>query len=250
VALCAALAVAWRAPGGHGAAAAPPLALAQGLVGYWHFDDGAGGAAVRDHSGNEHHCQLRNQDPDGFGVDGPVGTALRLGPRARLECPLPPVSARAPVGMTTAAWINNWTLRKYHGALASRQLAGWDQYFLFAIVDESLVIRSAAWGVALAHPIDALDRWVHVAFTHEPGGRTRLFADGLAVAEAWGSGPSSQVDDQSVARPMIVGATITSDDGKKFNQRFHGAMDELLVYDRALGDAEIAALARGAQPAR
>jgi hypothetical protein len=46
--------------------------------------------------------------------------------------------------------------------------------------------------------------------------------------------------------PLVIGGSFNG--GADANQRFQGAIDELVLYQRALAADEIAALAAGAQP--
>jgi hypothetical protein len=77
-----------------------------------------------------------------------------------------------------------------------------------------------------------LGSWQHVAYVHDPEG-ARLYVGGVEVAT--GPGPLTN-------RTPIL-AFIGSLDG--YSGMFHGALDELRVYDRAFSPEEIAALAAG-----
>jgi hypothetical protein len=82
-----------------------------------------------------------------------------------------------------------------------------------------------------------------VAFTHTADGTTRLYLDGVEVAR-------NQVERRKLtgtAGPLMIGAGH-SRKVREMGQRFEGAIDELCLYNRALSDEEVAALAAGAQP--
>ncbi|GAA3026167.1 sialidase family protein [Streptomyces glomeratus] len=80
-------------------------------------------------------------------------------------------------------------------------------------------------------------RWHHVAL-RRGGGQLTLFVDGTALGTADVPG--------SVSRNSPFGVHIGQRmDGRAF---FTGAIDDVRVYDRALGDDEIAALRTGARP--
>jgi hypothetical protein len=146
--------------------------------------------------------------------------------------------------LTVAVWIKRSTVRKYHGALTTvRHYQHSSEDLLFAVLQNDLVIKSGAWGVSLRSPLPAsLDSWVHVALTHAATGGTRMFVAGQVVAEAAG-----QQDQPLGEVPLLVGAAAGADVNHVI-QHFFGAVDDLLIYDRALGDAEIAALAAGRRP--
>ena len=50
------------------------------------------------------------------------------------------------------------------------------------------------------------------------------------------------------ANPLILGGAMNSPDSARVQAHYDGGIDDLVVYDRALPDAEIAALAAGRVP--
>ena len=217
--------------------------LQRGLVGYWRFDDGYGSPAARDLSGHGTDCQLRNLDPASDWVDGRMGGAVNLTGRGWLECP-DPRFGRSP-DLTVAAWVKRPTGLRGMRALATRQLGGSARdHFFFGVVGDALAISSHVWSGTLRHPWPAgAERWVHVAVVHRDGD-VRLFIDGVQVAERR-SYRGRTVD---TSTPLVIGAGINGPDPSVTAQRFVGALDELLVYDRPLANGEVAALASGTQP--
>jgi hypothetical protein len=142
--------------------------------------------------------------------------------------------------VTAAAWIRPALLRKYHGAVVSQQLGdAWDHHFLFAVIGDDLAIKSDAWDVYLRHPLRATGRWIHVAFTRAPDGRVRLFIGGRAVAETRGHDPAPGRTGR-----LVVGSTRVDPAWKHVRQQFHGDIEELMIFERALSDGEVAALAK------
>jgi hypothetical protein len=94
------------------------------------------------------------------------------------------------------------------------------------------------WGPRdLARAAQPLARggWQHLAYVLDAAG-SHLYLDGAEVA----SGPAPATN-----RTPIAGF-IGSMDG--FESSYHGALDELRGYDRALSGDEVAALARGERP--
>jgi hypothetical protein len=75
--------------------------------------------------------------------------------------------------------------------------------------------------------------WRHVAAVHE-GGVLRLYVDGAAVAVSTAFRPSEY--DVSNDRPLTIGFGP--------NEFFRGLLSDLRLYDRPLGAADVAALAR------
>jgi RNA polymerase sigma-70 factor (ECF subfamily) len=227
------------------AVVAPVGGLARGLVGYWRFDD-PGSAVARDLSRSGNDCRVRGRLARRAAVDGPLDTAVRLA-GVWLDCRRPALAAAGGAEMTAAAWIRPFKKGKFHGALIAQQRGqGWDKDLMFSVIDDHLEVTSIPWDVTVRRPLAAVGRWVHVAFTRERNGTVRLFIGGALAGEASG-GSGAAVDDAPVGK-LTMGATITSADGREIDQRFYGSMDEVLIYDRALGEQEIAALAQGQQP--
>jgi hypothetical protein len=114
----------------------------------------------------------------------------------------------------------------------------------FGLAGSKLVLASDVWG-RIEWPLGELvGRWVHVAATRDESGWTRLYVDGVEVAHHKGArqplGPGRY--------PLTVGGLINYRDPHKITQRIHGALDELVLFDRALSSAEIAALASDEAP--
>ena len=226
---------------------APLLALAEGLAGYWRFDDGRSAAFARDLSGRGNDCRLRGLDPTRAWTAGVHGSAIDLrGRRGHLECRQHRLPALAPDAITIAAWVSRAKVQRHHTALVTREVARGDRddYF-FGFWGDSLKVSSAAWTQSTtARFSPPAGRWSHVAFSHAPDGTTVLYLDGREIAREQGS-PRPVVRG---SRNLLIGAGHSTGQVKA-GQNFDGLLDELVVYDRALAPAEIAALAAGAQPA-
>ena len=76
------------------------------------------------------------------------------------------------------------------------------------------------------------DVWQHIVATYD-GPSERLYIDGALVGSAGNSSPVSYDD-----HPVQIGC----DDNNGLSEHFHGALDELRIYSRALPQAEIQAL--------
>jgi RNA polymerase sigma-70 factor (ECF subfamily) len=217
--------------------AAPAPALERGLVGHWTFDERAG-AVARDLSGRGNDCRLRELDPAAAWVPGARGGAVDLGTKGWLECPQDPAPAGGRVALSVSAWVKR--ARAKSGAVIASRYLGPDgeNFFHFGFKGDQLRVWGGSWRGWTAHELPGReDDWIHVAFTHA-GPRTRLFLNGRLVAHddnhrVRGSGTAT--------RPLIIGG---SDHGPGIWQHLDGAVDEVRIYDRALSDAEIAALSR------
>jgi hypothetical protein len=228
-----------------------PASLAHGLVGHWRFDETAGRLAT-DHSGNGNHCLLRRRPAIAAWAPGRTGGAIQLEGDGWLECPPSASLARPSVELSVAAWMRLPQGRSgVHTLLARQQAADVrDDFFLGVFahtpVDDELVVNSKTWATRVAVPlVRPRGQWIHVAATHERSGATTLFVDGKPVATRWSKRP--QVPLQA-AKKVVIGGGVNGREPRAVNQLFDGDLDELLVYDRALGEDEIQALAAGRVP--
>jgi len=235
-------------PGATPAAAAPSRrALSgDGLVGYWRFDDPAGSRVARDRSGSGNDCRLRRLDPGQATVAGVAGHALRFDGRGHLECGSPEAVQRIASAFSVAGW-----LKLDHRDFDLRAVLAWQRGhgphrfgLFFGLTGSKLVLASDVWGRVEAPLDEALGRWVHVAATHDDSGQSRLYVNGVEVAHQRGPrealGPGSN--------PFTVGGHIHTGEPRRISQRIHGAIDELVVYDRTLSSREIADLASDEAP--
>jgi hypothetical protein len=220
-------------------------ALARGLVAHWRFEEGRGSAVARDGSGHGHDCLLRELDPAVAWVEGAVGGALDLGERGWLDCRVPEARAGGRFEMTVAAWIRRTRERATKSVIATRQLpsASAEHLFFFALDGGNVLVWSNAWTGWVVKPLRSrLDGWIHVAFTHD-GHVTKLYADGALVHQKEARRPRGE---GLVHSPLTIGATRYLPDPDRVRSHLDGLVDEVALYDRALSEAEVAAVAAGA----
>ena len=72
----------------------------------------------------------------------------------------------------------------------------------------------------------------------------RLYVDGTEMAHHRGERQPLGTG----SNPLTVGGHINPRDPHRITQRIHGALDELVLFDRALSSAEIATLASDEAP--
>jgi RNA polymerase sigma-70 factor (ECF subfamily) len=228
----------------------PTSSLARGLVGHWRFDDAQGGRAM-DHSGQGNHCLLRGRQPAAAWGPGRTGGALRLERDGWLECAPSPSLAGPSTELTVAAWVRLSGRRGVHTLLARQQASDPRDDFFFGIftrtpeVDE-LVVNSRTWSTRVDAPlVGGRGRWIHVAATEARSGATTLFVDGQAVATRWATHPQERLQ---AVKALLIGGGANGTEPHAVNQLFDGELDELLLYERALGTDEIAALASNRSP--
>jgi RNA polymerase sigma-70 factor (ECF subfamily) len=229
------------APAAPAAVSPAPDTLARGLVAHWRFEDGAGSPIARDASGHRRDCLLHEMDPATAWVLEPGGGALDLGERGWLECPLPEARAGQPVEMSVALWIKRTRASNGAAALVTRQLPSGDarHLFWFGLLNSQLRVWSGAWTGWATGKAGALDSWTHVAFVHAERS-TRLYLNGRLIRHHQASRPRGEGLVQSA---LTIGGARFVADPLRVRNHFFGLVDEVLVHDRALGDAEITTLA-------
>jgi RNA polymerase sigma-70 factor (ECF subfamily) len=224
---------------------ARPSDLQPGLAGDWAFDDGSGSPIARDESGASRDCRLHDMDPRSAWGAGVYGGAIALG-RGWLECPQPAVAATARTPMSVALWVKPGAFVWGHTAMVTRQLGdGPADYFFLGTLGRRLKVRSSLWAKDFSGPRPLpFDRWVHVAFTHDSDGVTRLYQDGVEISR----GRTTSRRTATITAPLSVGVSNNGPGQSEPGQAFTGLIDDLALWDRALAPEEIAALAHGARP--
>lgn len=97
--------------------------------------------------------------------------------------------------------------------------------------------RNSSSPVVISHDISSYgpNDWHHFAGVFEAGNRMAIYLDGVQVTEKTTGVPGSYV-----SNPMVMGTNPRTPLGRGYN--FSGAVDELAIYNKALGDAEIQTL--------
>ena len=236
-----------------GFAPPPPMTtqLTQGLVGYWRFDEGQNDRAsnvAHDLSGHGNDCVLRRLEPGAAWTDGPLGGAIALDGQGWLECPRIDALAGLTNQLTIAMWVKRTGKLPGVRALVTRQL-GHDELdmFHFGFRDDALWLRSQKiQGGPASGPFPAArGKWYHVAATLDAEGVAAVFVNGEQIRKKKKEGRPSL---GGGANPLIIGAGVNGPDGNDAQERLEGVIDELVIYDRAIGETELHALASGVQP--
>jgi len=89
------------------------------------------------------------------------------------------------------------------------------------------------------------DQWVHLALTWDETTGIRFYVDGKMVAEKAATGMYDAGLDQFGPHSRIIGPTGVE---STYSYGRGGDLDELRIYDRALSDENVAALAKGDTP--
>jgi hypothetical protein len=232
-----------------GCSAPPPLdPILRGLVGWWPLDDGPGSGSAQDVSGNDNQGTLSVElDPTMAWVRGRTGTALELGgfgyvlvPHTRSTSIDSIVSA-----VTMSVWIyfeGSVNPTDMWGTAMSRELGNTNRqhYHISLNINEipSMYINDTLMTGTTATP---RFMWTHLAGTYD-GAVARLYVNGaLAVTQPM---TATFTTDTS---PLILGANGNGP-VVGITERFPGAIDELMLWNRALSPDEIARLAAGPLP--
>jgi hypothetical protein len=206
------------------------------LVGYWKLDE-QGAMVAADSSGKNNPAALIQLPAATAWTLGRIDGAVELtGGGAHLRVP----SSVSVNGIFRAVTVAAWLLRPAGAGAAGRAtvLSRQGAYALGFDGD------SPRWAVTVdARPTPAVlqgvepaarGRWIHMAGTFD-GNQARLFVDGREVAAVVFSGTigSSMV-------PLTLGARLAT---TMADEALVGRLDDVRLYARALGPAEIAALA-------
>jgi hypothetical protein len=197
-----------------------------GLVGHWKFD-----GTANDSCGDAHGTLEGNTQFD----EGKLGGAVRMysdGDYVDVGNKLNLVGK----DMTIAAWIksDHWKQNagiatkagNYHLGLS----AGGDQYRIAALT----------WGgrnYATRRTVLRTDRWYHIAVVFGP--RVKIYVDGILR--------TSDSDANGLNQPR-VGKTSPLQFGRLNGKSFVGFIDDLRIYDRALNENDMKALAELRDP--
>ena len=191
---------------------------AQGLVGYWGFDEGSGGFAF-DISGNENHGVIYNAS----WIDGKFGKALDFSGSyvSMMNSP----SLNITNAITIEAWIklNNWSvtqnfiLKGWTGESGYMLHTGWTpNELVFILVSET-----------------GGNNGIGINNFFEPGNWTYL------VATFDGSVMKVYKNNKLIASQPFFGKGIKTNDNSLKLGDFDGTLDEVKIYNRALSEEEI-----------
>ncbi|HDI52337.1 MAG TPA: LamG domain-containing protein, partial [Bacteroidetes bacterium] len=214
-----------------GAARLKRISLDNGLVGYWPFHNGAGTVAT-DHSGNENHGTLINMNDDDW-VSGKYGLALEFdGENDYVE-----TSFNTLDDISDDFSVSLWFNKKNTGMLLSTmddigQERGefhfsWDSWGYTGFGFYYLTADNVATAVVTSDIITD-DTWYHVVATVDADGDMKLYLNGELKDTT--STPTTALLDN----PLHIGWNGYSGD------YFHGLIDEVRIYNRALSAEEIA----------
>ena len=217
---------------GAGAAAAGAASSTPGPVAHWKFDEASGGT-VLDSSAGQHHGRLLGASR----AAGKYGGAIECGQDALVEVPHTATLDDFKHGLTVSAWVRREADATWNMIISREVKAGPSEYFGLAVVKNKALFSIDPDGAHYQNIKGEEDlpvgEWIHLAGTYD-NATFRLFVNGLLVKSATGATPFRFADEN----PVIIGGN-TNTHGRKWVDCFHGRIDEVRFYDRALSAEEI-----------
>ena len=211
---------------------AQAIPITDGLVGYW-----PGDGTADDLSGNDNHGTLENGATFGAGI---VGQAFSLdGIDDYVEIPFGNGSLGFSGNGTVGAWVNLKSLEPLQRMIFINTVEPGPWGIQLALVPiniprTAVVIDDVGIPQASDNPIGT-DEWHHLAGVRE-GTKLKFYIDGKLDSER--DIPSG---------PLRTGSGVSrigkAQDIHPIDKEYHGLIDEVFVYDRALSDFEIQQLA-------
>jgi hypothetical protein len=219
--------------------ALPPVT--NGLVGCWKFDEGSGVTAV-DSSSNGNNGVIVNQTYSTDTISQSLSSfSLRFNTTQEgyaysyVTIPDSP-SLRPSSGLTLAAWVKTDTYHYSVRHIISKQYGDGasDSYMLYYYSGNLVFVFQSGvggvWSIQTGTPTDNV--WHHIVATYDMSSM-RLYVDGVEK--------TSMATTESILydnKPVLIGADCNnaehiSDEG------WDGFIDEVLIYNRALSQAEI-----------
>jgi RNA polymerase sigma-70 factor, ECF subfamily len=212
----------------------------------WSFDEPPGSPGARDGSGSGHDCLLRRRGPGPPDTQrawtaGLTGGALALDGRHWLECPALDRPGHLESELTIAVWMRVAPGAGGKQVLVTCQLGNTGaRVFSLRLADGNVELLSHVWEKLLRKRYRATGQWIHVAAVRELG-RTSLYLDGALVTGNRAPAPRPL---GGAGTPLLIGGQIDGPEpGGAAKHGFRGDLDELAIYDRALGPDEVRALA-------
>lgn len=206
---------------------------ADGLVGYWSFDEGSGTAAY-DHSSYMTHGTLYNMDAADH-VAGKFGNALDFdGSNDYVD-----VADAAHLDITAAISISVWvkpaSIPAWATVISKGTSSSWNtNNYVLGLASGRVDFRWNGKGTCLVDVGDALvaGAWAHVVCVAEPGttNALKVYINGVLKKQADRTG-----DPTPNTQALRFGTDNGTDD-------FPGLIDEARIYNRALTTDEITAL--------
>jgi len=237
--------------GGAGTGGAPTggvpgtVALANGLIGYWKFDEADTTGGAIDSSGLNNNGTYSNPAPTRSTAVPPAlagkSTACLTFNGTNNQVILPAVPAygtwTAATSYSISVWVSIAAFKSWVGVVANESATiHYCGLYVSDVNSFSYDANDTTGGSVAASTLENV--WHHVVIVQDASNNSqRLYLDGVASAN------SRQAQDCSNTPPVAF--RFGSADG--LGGYFSGSLDDIRFYNRALSQAEITALASGQQ---
>ncbi len=205
------------------------LAIPEGLVLYWPFDEGQG-TVVRDLSDNGNDGVVEG---GALWVSGVLRTALAFnGVNAVVRGPHIPFNSRS---FTHALWVNPALLAGDQSVFSQYQASSANQGLHYRISGTG-GLRMGFYSNDLDVPAGTVQagNWYHLTFRYDVASQNRrVYVNGTVVGEGTAAPYLGTTGD------TLVGTFWRPDRADRVPEWFNGMIDDVQVYDRTLTDAEI-----------
>ena len=216
-----------------GGAAIPEDTMTRGLVGYWSFDEG-GGTVARDASGNNNHGTLTNGPK---WTQGKNGTALQFdGKNDYVDCGND-ASLNIANEMTIDMWVNVAKVGApggYDSIIAKFENNDYRRWYIQARAASYFGFYGRNDPGAYANPSNIgsfnFGEWAKLTLVLVKGVSTKAYVNGVQTY----SGGCENYDLGNNGNLVIGGYAIPG-----VLIPFHGQIDEVRIYNRALTEAEV-----------
>jgi len=208
------------------------------LVAWYTFDNGSGTTAV-DQTRYGNHGQLKN---GAAWAPGKFGKAVEFdGVGAHIKIPTSASFDSCSKQITIAAWVYRKSVLPNSRILVGRQLgSGFDDQWAFCFQNDGGGFNiSPGPGKGLTTVGLPGNQWIHLAVTFD-GTMLTFYSNGASISGHQLQAPAAISVEP---KPVTIGAGMNHA-GDEIDEHFHGLIDEVRIYNRALPAAEIAALAR------
>lgn len=196
----------------------------EGLVGYWHFDEGTSTIAY-DMSGYENNGTLTNSPTWQSGIDCKSGGCLSFdGTNNYVELGINNMPSGA-LPRTLSVWANVGSSNSGYRAIFNEGTYAANQQFQIGILSGSFNVNnySATWSDVATY---TTGQWYHLVLTYD-GSNVLLYKNGGVVASATGITLNTTIG------KLRIGANPNA------AEKFNGSIDEVRVYNRVLSADEI-----------
>lgn len=202
------------------------------LVAAWSFD-ATGSDIAKDTSRHGHDGLLRGALP----APGKAGGGIECHQDALIEVPHTAVLDDFKSGISVTAWVNRSADTAWNTILSREVKDGASEYFGLAVVKNKALFSVDPDGAHYQNIKSDEDvpasEWVHLAGTYD-NAMLRLYVNGRLVKSAPCTIPFQFADHN----PLLIGGNSNSQ-GKSWVDCFHGRLDEVRLYNLAIGDAEV-----------